>query len=334
MMKINHNQTVTHPHPQWSPAMSSRFSFLALAAIFVLVGCQPITRDRQDARPAVTEQIVRIASEGQTVVGTLALPAHAQPPFPVVLMLHGFTNVRDELSVAGTDEAMYQRAARVFGEAGMASLRIDFRGSGDSDGAWADTTFTGQIADTMAAIDYLATLPAIDMQRLGVLGFSQGGLVAAEAAALDPRICNVVLWSAVANAPDTYKHILSAETVAEGLAGADPQAAVPVVTQWGAAFELNRGFFADLFAYDAVAALARVDAPLLVVAGVQDTTVTPQPAYGELFLRYHDGLEQLVTVESDHVFNVLTDPGPAVFDRVVAATTAWLLATLVSPGVE
>ncbi len=314
--------------------MSSRFYTLIFVITIVLAGCQPITRERLDARPAVTEQIVEIASAGQTVVGTLALPTHGEAPFPVVLMLHGFTNVRDELSVAGTDEAMYQRAARVFGEAGMASLRIDFRGSGDSDGAWPETTFTGQIADTLAAIDYLATLPIIDMLRLGVLGFSQGGLVAAEAAALDPRIRNVVLWSAVANAPDTYKHILSAESVAEGLAGADTQAAVPVVTQWGAAFELNRGFFADLFTYDPVAALARVDAPLLVVTGAQDATVTPQPAYGELFLRYHDGVEQLVTVESDHVFNVLTDPGPTIFDRVVAATTDWLLTTLVLPATE
>jgi hypothetical protein len=34
-------------------------------------------------------------------------------------------------------------------------------------------------------------------------------------------------------------------------------------------------------------------------------------------------------VKSDHVFNVLTDPGPAVFGSVVAVTTDWLLATLV-----
>ena len=301
-------------------------SLLPSMLVLLLAACQPVPRDQLDARPAVTETIVQIASEGQTVVGTLALPAQGAPPFPVVLLLHGFTNVRDELPVAGTDEAMYARAARSFGAAGVASLRIDFRGSGDSDGAWPDTTFTGQISDTLAALDYLATQPAIDIQRLGVLGFSQGGLVAAEAAARDPRIRTLVLWSSVANAPDTYKHILSADTVAAGYASGG--APVPVVTQWGAAFELKRGFFTDLFTYDPVAALAHVGAPLLVVVGAQDTTVTPQPAYGELFLRYHDGDEQLVTVASDHVFNVLTDPGPAVFDHVVAVTTEWLTTTL------
>jgi len=307
------------------PKLLPALMFAGVLAL-LLAACQPIPPAPPDARPAVTETIVQIASEGQTVVGTLALPAQGAPPFPVVLLLHGFTNVRDELPVTGTDEAMYPRAARSFGAAGVASLRIDFRGSGDSDGAWPDTTFTGQISDTLAAIDYLATQPAIDMQRLGVLGFSQGGLVAAEAAARDPRIRTIVLWSSVANAPDTYKHILSADTVTAGYAS--DGAPVPVVTQWGAAFELKRGFFTDLFAYDPVAALAGVATPLLVVVGAQDTTVTPQPAYAELLLRYHDGDEQLVTVASDHVFNVLTDPSPAVFDQVVAVTTEWLTTTL------
>jgi alpha/beta superfamily hydrolase len=71
---------------------------------------------------------------------------------------------------------------------------IGFRGSGESEGQWEDTTYTGQIADALAAIDYLATLPEIDLQRLAVLGFSQGGLVAAETAARDNRVKSVVLW--------------------------------------------------------------------------------------------------------------------------------------------
>lgn len=312
---------------------SLRHLALYLSLSLLLSGClpvgrfyQPVAGNAEAPASAVHETIVTIQSEGQNVIGTLALPQQGAAPYPVVLMLHGFTNVRDELPVAGTDEKMYERAARVLGEHGMASLRIDFRGSGDSDGAWADTTFTGQIADALAALDYLAALPVVDMERLAVLGFSQGGLVAAQIAARDARVDNVVLWSAVANAPDTYKHILSDATVAAGLAsGGEP---VPVTTMWGAQFELKTGFFEDLYRYDPLAALAEVDDPLLVVVGLQDTTVTPQPDYGELYLRYHDGEEAFFTVESDHVFNVLTDPGPQVFDAVVARTVTWLEDTL------
>jgi cephalosporin-C deacetylase-like acetyl esterase len=300
------------------------------AVALLLNACAPVTRLHPSAPAAgVNETIVAFESEGQTVVGTLALPRVGAEPFPTVLMLHGFTNTRDELPVAGTNEKMYERMARVLGDEGIASLRIDFRGSGDSAGAWADTTFTGQISDTLTALNYLATLPMVDMTRLGLLGFSQGGLVAAEVAAMDQRVRNVVLWSAVANAPDTYKHILSAETVAAGLAS--DGAPVAVTTQWGAQFELKTGFFADLFRYDPTAAIVAVEDPLLVVVGLDDTTVTPQPIYGELFLRYHNGVEQLFAVESDHVYNVLTDPGPQVFDAVVAETVDWLVETLAGP---
>lgn len=314
----------------------AQIALFCVCLSIVLAGCHPISAERVgvaptgEARAAVRETVVGFESEGQRVVGTLALPAAKVEPYPVVLMLHGFTNVRDELPVAGTSETMYQRAARVFAESGIASLRIDFRGSGDSDGEWPDTTFTGQISDTLRAIDFLAETPGLDMDRLAVLGFSQGGLVAAEAAVRDPRVGNVVLWSAVANAPDTYKHILTNATVDAALTGAAPR--VPVVTQWGASFELGRGFFADLYRYDPVAAVAQDADPLLVVVGRQDTTVTPQPAYGELFLHSHEGMERLVIVDSDHVFNVLTDPGPDVFDHVVAETNTWLAETLVPPA--
>ena len=314
---------------------------LGLLSALLLSGCQmaapfdlrtPVAdllaaRAEADDRAAtVTETVVTFPSEGERVVGTLALPVTATAPYPTVLMLHGFTNTRDELPVAGTNEKMYGRLARVLGAAGIASLRIDFRGSGDSDGAWEDTTFTGQISDTLTAINYLATLPAVDMGHLGLLGLSQGGLVAAETAARDQRVRTIVLWSAVANPPDTYKHILTADTVAAGLASNG--APVPVTTQWGAKFELKTGFFADLFKVDPTAAIAEVEDPLLVVVGLLDTTVTPQPDYGELFLHYHEGVERLVTVEGDHVFNVLTDPGPQVFDTVVEETAAWLAETL------
>ncbi|MBK8047823.1 MAG: alpha/beta fold hydrolase [Anaerolineales bacterium] len=276
----------------------------------------PIAAIHQEILPEVaapslaapTEQVVTLESEGQIVVGTLALPAMGEAPYPAVLLLHGFTNTRDELPVAGTNEKMYTRLARVLGEHGIASLRIDFRGSGESDGEWADTTFTGQISDTLKAIDYLASRPEIAADRMGVLGFSQGGLVAAEAAAIDDRLQTVLLWSPVANPPDTYKWILSPESVAAGLQSGGK--AIAVKTNWGAPLELKTGFFTDLFRFDPTAAIAEVKDPLMVIVGTRDATVTPQPYYGELFLTYHDGPEQLVTVDSDHVFNVVTDPWP------------------------
>ena len=90
------------------------------------------------AEYSVSESDISFSNMDETVIGTLALPDGAGP-FPIALLLHGFTGTRHELPVVGTEDSMFSRAARWLGERGVASLRIDFRGSGESDGAWEDT---------------------------------------------------------------------------------------------------------------------------------------------------------------------------------------------------
>lgn len=116
-----------------------------------------------------TEQIINFQNQGQKIMGTLTLPANGQATHPTVLILHGFTGQRQELPVNNTKETMFSRTARLLAENGYASLRIDFRGSGESEGQWADTTFSGQISDARAALNYLAGLP-----QVGHSGFKSG----------------------------------------------------------------------------------------------------------------------------------------------------------------
>lgn len=118
---------------------------LALSLAIALSGFARIANAR--------EQTVQIATDRGNIVGTLATPDG--PPAPVVLLLHTFTGMRDELPVAATGEGAFARTARALKKAGYASLRIDFLGSGDSDGAWEDTTISGQIADALEAVRWL-----------------------------------------------------------------------------------------------------------------------------------------------------------------------------------
>nr|MCU0908012.1 hypothetical protein [Paracoccaceae bacterium] len=118
---------------------------------------------------AQSEQVVTIDTPLGPVIGTLETPAG--DPAPVVLLFHGFTGSRDELPVANTDEGVFARTARLLAEQGIASLRIDFRGSGESPGDFADTTFEGQVADGLAALAWVAANPAVDGDRLGVIGW-------------------------------------------------------------------------------------------------------------------------------------------------------------------
>ena len=131
------------------------------------------------------ETLLHFPVQGQRVTGTLCLPQGA--PAPVVLMVHGFTGSRDEMAVTGTGEGVFSRSARRMAQQGLASLRIDCRGSGTSEGDFADTTYEGQIADALAALQVLSHEPRVQGGRAALLGWSQGGLVAACVAARDRK---------------------------------------------------------------------------------------------------------------------------------------------------
>jgi hypothetical protein len=83
-----------------------------------------------------------------------------------------------------------------------------------------------------------------------------------------------------------------------------------------------------LYNVDPVAAIRTVHRPLLVVVGLKDTFVTPQPYYGQLYLNYHEGAELLLAVDGDHIFDALSDQAPAMLDDVIAWSLAWLQKTL------
>ncbi len=269
----------------------------------------------------VSESDISYSNEGQTIIGTLAMP-EGDGPFPAALLLHGFTGTRHELPVVGTEDTMFSRAARWLGERGVASLRIDFRGSGESEGAWEDTTFSGQIADAIAALDYLEMLEGVDSGSFSILGISQGGLVAAATAGRDARVSNLVLWSAVSNPVMSYGILLGYDNLLAGAAAGDE--ALTIALPWGVDTLLKGPFFEDIFLVDPVAEIASFGGPLLAITGSRDTTVTPQPQAGQVFLDYHEGAEALVVLDGDHVFDVLVGDVTEVIDEALAYSLAWL----------
>ena len=270
----------------------------------------------------VSESDISFSNQGQSIIGTLALP-DGEGPFPVALLLHGFTGTRHELPVIGTDDTMFSRAARWLGERGVASLRIDFRGSGDSDGAWEDTTFSGQIADAIAALDYLEMVEGVDSGNISIIGLSQGGLVGASTAGRDARVSSLVLWSAVSNPVMSYGILLGYDTLLAGEGSGDE--ATTIVLPWGAETSLKGPFFDDIFLIDPVAEIASYRGPLLVITGARDDTVTPQPQAGQVFLDYHEGVEALVVLDGDHIFDVLVGDVTEVIDEALSYSLAWLL---------
>jgi esterase/lipase len=112
---------------------------------------------------------------------------------------------------------------------GIASLRIDFRGSGDSEGNFADTTIKTQLEDARCALEFLQKHPNIDTQKIALLGRSLGGALATQLASEMDTCAAIALWCPLFDVkPWTSKHTgdefrflgqpLSPECIAEFLA--------------------------------------------------------------------------------------------------------------------
>lgn len=270
------------------------------------------------AAAAPREEVVRFEVDGETVVGTLTLPETGAPA-PVVLMLFGFLGHRGEWPIAGTEEGPYARAARLWADRGLASLRIDYRGSGESAGSFAEATVSSEAADGIGAIAFLKADPRLDGDRLAVLGWSLGGPVASAVAEVSQPDA-LVLWNGVNDPMATFTGILGAEVMAAAPEGAPLDVTMP----WGQPISLGRPMVAELRALDPAAALAGYGGPLLVAQGSNDALVGADGV--ERLIDAHSGEEQLWTAKMDHVFNI--EAGPETVDALIAATGDFLAAQL------
>src|SRR5215212_1970128 len=108
--------------------------------------------------------------------GYLALPENVSDPVPLVVLLNGTSTSKEE-TLLWSD---------AFLEQGLAALALDWPGSGESSLHVAPTPDCDDLMEGVIAV--VAGEPAIDATRIGLVGFSLGGAVAALAAANDRRV--------------------------------------------------------------------------------------------------------------------------------------------------
>lgn len=130
---------------------------------------------------------------GITLAGTLTLPnTHAKSP--VVLLIAGMGPMdRDATFLHHKRHAVI---ATFLAEHGIASLRVDKRGVGKSTGTFSTNLTSRDFADdAIAAISFLKTRTEINPAQIGLIGHSEGGLIAVMVAAECPDIAFVILMS-------------------------------------------------------------------------------------------------------------------------------------------
>ena len=154
---------------------------------------------RQGAAVSVAREHVALDSGGKLLSGFIHRPKEPTvEPRPAVVVLHGLMGTKSSL------HQLYVKLADELARAGMVALRIDFRGRGDSEGNSVDVTPEADIDDAARALDFLETRPDVDPQRLGLVGHSWGGTVAACLTGRDHRVAAVTTWGSVPSGPLTW----------------------------------------------------------------------------------------------------------------------------------
>jgi len=130
------------------------------------------------------------AKAGVTLAGTLTMP-RAGGPFPAVLLITG-SGVQDR------DETVFGHKpflilSDYLTRRGIAVLRVDDRGVGGSKGDASQATSADFADDARAGVEYLKGRQEIDPKRIGLIGHSEGGIIAPMVAVRSPDVAFIVL---------------------------------------------------------------------------------------------------------------------------------------------
>jgi pimeloyl-ACP methyl ester carboxylesterase len=126
--------------------------------------------------PYKEEEIWFATGDGKaTLAGTLTLPL-GTGPFPAAILIGGSGPVDRDETVAGHKPFLV--LADSLTRKGIAILRYDKRGIGQSKGAYAAATMQDFAQDAEAALAYMKSRKEVDAKRLGIIGHSEGGIIA------------------------------------------------------------------------------------------------------------------------------------------------------------
>ncbi len=240
---------------------------------------------------------------GKYLRGMIHLPrgTTARRRVPGVIFLHGFTGDRME------SHWVLIKCARALAQAGIATLRFDFYGSGESEGEFREATLRSELADAQSAAEFFRGQKGIDRGHLGLCGLSLGGAIAASLARR-LRVQVVVLWSAVAHL-DIFRGLAS--TLAKAIPGS--QGALEYDAR-----EISPHFFQDPAKTEPVKLLSRFKGPTLIIHPEKDDSV-PLTHAEDFYQASRATHKEIVIIPgADHTFTSI-----AWESEVIKRTVGW-----------
>jgi pimeloyl-ACP methyl ester carboxylesterase len=292
--------------------------------------------------PYTAEDVVVGTPDGSHLAGTLTLPRRTSTArrLPAVVMITGSgPEDRNSESAAIPGWKPFAQIADTLGRRGIAVLRLDDRGVGGSDPG--PDSPTGFASDIRAAVAYLRSRPEIDPRRIGLVGHSEGGLVAPMVAATDSSIEAVVLMAAPAQ-PVRVLADFQQRYVVDSLAhltGTQRAAALAQDSEATNALMASSPEIRELMERDPAPLLRSLHQPVLVLQGERDYQVPAAQAAKvaalirangnrEVTVRIFPGLNHLFVRDEHKGYDYAGLSSLVVPRDVLGALADWLTARL------
>ena len=283
--------------------------------VFMLVFVLCIASAALAETPGYVETVVSIDAGDHQIPATVCMPT-AEGSYPAVVMLHGTGSNRDE---AGGG---YAYAAPVLAEKyGVATIRIDFMGNGDSTADYTGYTFASAVADAVAAAEYIAAQENIDGEHIGVMGWSQGGTDALLSAGQHPEIFkSVVTWAGAPDLSDMLPDELYAEAQQNGY--------FTMEFDWREPLNVSLQWCEDVKNVNVLDVFTGFDGPVLAIHGTEDTTVDPDWSNKIAGTSTNEASGTCFIEGMDHTFNVFTEEDLHSLYTAIDATGEFFAMTL------
>src|SRR5688500_4913455 len=290
--------------------------------------------------PYTAEEVVVKTPAGHTLAGTLTLPKSAsrtKPVSAIITVTGSGPQDRDE-NIGLPGFRPFRQIADSLARRGIAVLRMDDRGTGASGGTFKGSTSADFAEDVRAGLAYLRTRPEIRADRLGVLGHSEGAIIAPMVAEKEPTLRAIVLLAGIAQPGRTALYFqlkngierntkLTPEMRASQIAGIDKRIDAMMADPW-------MKFF---ITHDPASTMRRVKIPVLILTGSRDQQAVPEEV-ALIEAAFKEGGNKDVTArvlpDLNHLFVQDTDGFPGNYTKlpppvmmqteVVAMITDWL----------
>ncbi len=268
-----------------------------------------ISYDAPDNAPYVAESVRVSTPMGHVLSGTLTKPRGSAGPFPVAVTISGSGPQERDAALAGIEGyRLFRQIADTLGRRGIAVLRLDDRGVGQSTGDFGTATSRDFAKDIQAAVLWLRTRSDVDRDRIALIGHSEGGLIAPLVASTDSTLAAIALLAGPAYTGGRVIAFQQRSAISQlypSSFAAARDSMFKVAQQQLDSTAQRSPWLREFISYDPVPTARMVRVPVLVLQGERDLQVTAEQA-DTLATAFRMGGNQDVTVRvlprTNHLF--------------------------------